>query len=78
MDLSFDQKLEIVKQKLTSSYYTSKNGLIELDLELNLLMSATQSYKHETVLKPFPKFFNDDQPELVCSFFFIEGLIQVR
>jgi hypothetical protein len=68
MDLSFDEKLEVVREKLNSGYYSSKNGLIELDLEFNLLLSATQSYKHETILKPFPKSFNENQPELVCCF----------
>jgi hypothetical protein len=67
MDLSFDEKLGIVREKLNSSYYANKDGLVELDFEFNLLSTAAQSYKHETVLKPFPKYFDDSHSELVCS-----------
>lgn len=65
MDLSFQDKFDLINEKLNSAYYTTKNGLIELDFEFSLLLSAAQSYKHETILKPFPKAFNDNYEELV-------------
>jgi hypothetical protein len=34
--------------------------LLALDFEVNLLICAAQSYKHETVLKPFPSTFLSD------------------
>jgi hypothetical protein len=38
----------------------NKSDLLALDLEMNLLICAATSYKHESCLKPFPSTFLSD------------------
>ncbi len=50
-----------IEEKLDSIFNnTNKSDLLALDFEINLLICAAQSYKHETVLKPFPSTFLSD------------------
>jgi len=50
-----------IEQKLDSIFNNSnRSDLLALDFEINLLICAAQSYKHETVLKPFPSTFLSD------------------
>ena len=58
---SIEDKRKWIEQKLDQIYsYTKKSDLLALDFEVNLLISAAKSYKHETVLKPFPSTFLSD------------------
>ncbi len=62
---------ERIEQMFTSP---NKSDLIALDFEISILICAVQSYKHETILKPFPSTFLSDSNnnknfnELVSSF----------
>lgn len=48
---------ERIEQMFTSP---NKSDLIALDFEISILICAVQSYKHETILKPFPSTFLSD------------------
>ncbi|CAF0812418.1 unnamed protein product [Brachionus calyciflorus] len=52
------QEIEDHVLKIFSSKNTS--DLLALDFEINLLVCSAQSYKHESVLKPFPSTFLSD------------------
>ena len=54
--LNAEDKRKQIKQKLDTEFNTNKK-LVELDFEFNLILSAAQSYKHDTLLKPFPSSF---------------------
>ena len=58
---NLEDKREWLQQKL-NEIFTNKNKseLMALDLEINLLICSAQSYKHESVLKPFPSTFLSD------------------
>ena len=52
---SIEDKREWIERKIESMFAEpNKSSLIALDLDINLLVCAAQSYKYETVLKPFP------------------------
>jgi hypothetical protein len=58
---SMEEKRSWIEEKLEKMFINSnKSDLIALDLEVNLLICAVQSYKHETILKPFPSTFLSD------------------
>ena len=48
------ERLEIMFSK------PNKSEMLALDFEMNMLICAVQSYKHETILKPFPSTFLSD------------------
>jgi hypothetical protein len=60
--LNIEDKRKLIKEKFDNEFNSNKK-LVELDFEFNLILSATQSYKHDTVLKPFPSLFliNDNE-----------------
>lgn len=58
---SIEDKRRWIEEKIDSLFSsTTKFELLAIDFELNLLVSAAQSYKHESVLKPFPSTFLND------------------
>ncbi len=69
---SIEDKRLWIEQKLDSISSTNKSDLLAIDFEVNLLLCAAHSYKHETVLKPFPSTFlsdsnnNKNYTQLVC------------
>jgi hypothetical protein len=72
--LWIEQKLDsISSSSAASASAASKSDLLAIDFEVNLLLCAAHSYKHETVLKPFPSTFlsdsnnNKNYTQLVCS-----------
>ncbi len=74
--LSMEDKRIIIKEKFDNDLNT-RSKLIELDFEFNLILSAAQSYKHDTVLKPFPTLFQIGENEknhesLVSIIFFLK------
>lgn len=56
MSANIDEKRQFIREKLENEFNLQQK-LIELDFEYNLLLTAAQSYKHETILKPFPSLF---------------------
>ena len=69
-----EDKRSLIEAKIEQMFQNpSKSDLLALDLEINLLICALESYKHETVLKPFPTTFlsdsnnNKDFAKLVSS-----------
>ena len=59
--MTIEDKRIWIEEKLDSIFNnTKKSDLLALDFEINLLICAAQSYKHETVLKPFPSTFLSD------------------
>jgi poly[ADP-ribose] polymerase 16 len=59
--MTIEDKRIWIEEKLDSIFNnTNKSDLLALDFEINLLICAAQSYKHETVLKPFPSTFLSD------------------
>ena len=54
--LNLEDKRKLIKEKFDIEFNSNKK-LAELDFEFNLILSAAQSYKHDTVLKPFPNLF---------------------
>jgi hypothetical protein len=55
------EKREWLQHKLDDIFQNkNKSDLLALDLEMNLLVCSAQSYKHESVLKPFPSTFLSD------------------
>lgn len=58
---SIEDKRSFIEQKIEAMFQNpNKSDLLVLDLEINLLICALESYKHETVLKPFPTTFLSD------------------
>lgn len=58
---SIEDKRSFIEQKIEAMFQNpNKSDLLALDLEMNLLICAVKSYKHETVLKPFPSTFLSD------------------
>jgi poly[ADP-ribose] polymerase 16 len=56
-----EEKRIWIEQKLNEIFTSpDKSGVFSLDFEINMLICAAQSYKHETVLKPFPSTFLSD------------------
>ena len=52
---------EWLQHKLNEIFVNKKKSdFLSLDLEMNLLICSAQSYKHESVLKPFPSTFLSD------------------
>lgn len=52
---SLEDRRKFVQEKLDRIFMEkNKSSILGLDLEVNMLVSAAQSYKHESVLKPFP------------------------
>lgn len=46
---------EFIEAKMNEIYVSkNKSEVLALDLEINLLICAAQSYKHESALRPFP------------------------
>ena len=71
---SMEDKRSLIEAKIEQMFQNpNKSDLLALDLEINLLICALESYKHETVLKPFPTTFlsdsnnNKDFAKLVSS-----------
>jgi hypothetical protein len=69
-----EDKRSLIEAKIEQMFQNpNKSDLLALDLEINLLICALESYKHETVLKPFPTTFlsdsnnNKDFAKLVSS-----------
>lgn len=59
--ISIEDKRAWIAQRLEDLFARpSKFELVALDFEVNLMACAAQSYKHETVLKPFPSTFLSD------------------
>ena len=59
--LSIEDKRSWIAQRLEDLFSRpNKFELVALDFEVNLMTCAAQSYKHETVLKPFPSTFLSD------------------
>lgn len=59
--LSIEDKRAWIAQRLDDLFARpNKFELVALDFEVNLMACAAQSYKHETVLKPFPSTFLSD------------------
>lgn len=58
---SIEDKRLWIEHKLESiAASNNKSDLLAIDFEVNLLLCAAHSYKHETVLKPFPSTFLSD------------------
>lgn len=58
---SMETKRSLIEERIESMFQNpNKSDLLALDLEINLLICALDSYKHETVLKPFPTTFLSD------------------
>lgn len=58
---SIEDKRSWIEEKIEEMFKNpNKSDLLSLDLEVNLLTCALESYKHETVLKPFPSTFLSD------------------
>lgn len=50
-----EDRRQWIQEKLDGIFREkNKSSIMSLDLEMNLLVCAAQSYKHESVLKPFP------------------------
>ena len=59
--MSIETKREWIEEKIELIFLDqNKSELMSIDFEINVLLSAVQSYKHETVLKPFPSTFLSD------------------
>jgi poly[ADP-ribose] polymerase 16 len=59
--LNVEERRAMLQQKLDDIFLSKdKSGILALDLEMNLLICSAQSYKHESVLKPFPSTFLSD------------------
>ena len=75
-----DAKRKLIKEKLDTEFNSNKK-IIELDFELSLMLSAAQSYKHDTVLKPFPNAFlsdkNEQKYDCLVSFILFQYLNQI-
>lgn len=58
MSFNIEEKRQLIEERIESIFVNqNKSDLLSLDFELNTLISAAQSYKHESVLKPFPTTF---------------------
>jgi hypothetical protein len=58
---NLEEKRQWLQHKLDDIFRNkNKSDLLALDLEMNLLVCSAQSYKHESVLKPFPSTFLSD------------------
>lgn len=58
---SIENKREWIEERVDQMFANpNKSDLLALDLEMNMLICALKSYKHETVLKPFPSTFLSD------------------
>ncbi len=58
---SIENKRGWIEEKIEKMFRNpDKSDLLVLDLEINMLICALQSYKHETVVKPFPSTFLSD------------------
>jgi poly[ADP-ribose] polymerase 16 len=58
---SIENKRAWIEEKIEEMFRNpDKSDLLVLDLEINMLICALQSYKHETVVKPFPSTFLSD------------------
>ena len=59
---SVEDRKTWIERKLDALFSGSSklSNILALDLEVNLLICAARSYKHETVLKPFPSTFLSD------------------
>lgn len=52
---SIENRRKLIEDRIEKIFADkNKSDLLALDFEINLLVCAAQSYKHETVLKPFP------------------------
>ena len=61
MSISIESKRQWIENKIENIFLDqNKSDLLSIDFEINLLLSASTSYKHETVLKPFPSTFLSD------------------
>lgn len=50
-----EEKRQWIQERLDKIFLEkNKSSILALDLEINMLVCASQSYKHESVLKPFP------------------------
>lgn len=58
---TIENKRAWIEEKVEGMFLNpNKSDLLAIDLEINTLICALQSYKHETVLKPFPSTFLSD------------------
>lgn len=58
---SIEDKRSWIESKIEDMFKNqNKSDLLSLDLEVNLTICAVESYKHESVLKPFPSTFLSD------------------
>jgi poly[ADP-ribose] polymerase 16 len=58
---STEERRKWIEEKLNDIFSNpDKSDIFSLDLEINMLICSAQSYKHETVLKPFPSTFLSD------------------
>lgn len=58
---SIENKRQIIEDYVSNIFLTKNTSdLLALDFEINLLICSAQSYKHESVLKPFPSTFLSD------------------
>lgn len=61
MSTSIESKRQLIEDHISKIFQEkNKSELLALDFEINLLICSAQSYKHESVLKPFPSTFLSD------------------
>ncbi|RMZ93672.1 mono [ADP-ribose] polymerase PARP16, partial [Brachionus plicatilis] len=61
MSISIESKRRLIEDHMAKIFQEkNKSELLALDFEINLLICSAQSYKHESVLKPFPSTFLSD------------------
>jgi hypothetical protein len=64
--ISIETKRQWIEEKIESIFIDqNKSDLLSLDFEVNLLLSAATSYKHESVLKPFPSTLLSDSDNAI-------------
>ena len=72
-----EEKRRILKEKIESVLNSTKS-IIEFDFDFNLLLSAAQSYKHDTVLKPFPSaFLTSDNQQKYDSLVSFDEMLEI-
>lgn len=61
MSISIENKRQIIEDHIVKIFQEkNRSELMALDFEINLLICSAQSYKHESVLRPFPSTFLSD------------------
>jgi poly[ADP-ribose] polymerase 16 len=68
MDIFED--LNIKRKKVKEKLYQMKSSIdiISKDMEISLLICAALSYKHESILKPFPNIFLNPSDTYIKSY----------